>query len=252
MRVLSIVHQADAATGVFADAVAGRGHELDEWVMPDERRPPAPVEDYGAVLVFGGAMHVDQEDRHGWLHEERLLLQRLVAEEVPLLGVCLGGQLVAKALHAHVRRMPSPEIGWPLVDLTPEAASDPVFAGLPERFPAFQWHLYNFELPEGAVALARNERCLQAFRAGTSAWAIQFHAEVTIESVLYWLSAYRPVRGRPARRAAPDGRRPRSTSATGTRSDGSSATASSPWPSAGAPLPLGVAARPLVPASPRS
>jgi GMP synthase-like glutamine amidotransferase len=192
MRVLSIVHQADAATGVFADAVAGRGHELVEWVMPNEPRPPVRVEDCGAVLVFGGAMHVDQEDRHGWLHEERLLLQRLVAEEVPLLGVCLGGQLVAKAVHAHVRRMPSPEIGWPLVELTPEAASDPVFAGLPERFPAFQWHLYNFELPEGAVALARNERCLQAFRAGTSAWAIQFHAEVTIESVLYWLSAYDP------------------------------------------------------------
>jgi GMP synthase (glutamine-hydrolysing) len=193
VRVLSIVHQADAAAGVFGDAVAGRGHTLDQWVIPNDPAPPVPVEDYGAVLVFGGAMHVDQEDRHGWLHDERLLLQRLVAERVPLMGVCLGGQLLAKALHAHVRRMPSPEIGWPSVELTLEAASDPVFGGLPESFPAFQWHLYRFELPEEAVALARNERCLQAFRAGPRAWAIQFHAEVTRESILYWLTAYDPA-----------------------------------------------------------
>jgi GMP synthase-like glutamine amidotransferase len=192
VRVLSIVHQADAAAGVFADAVAERGHTLDAWVIPNEPEPLEPVGEYGAVLVFGGAMHVDQEDRHGWLRDERLLLQRLVADEVPLMGVCLGGQLVAKALHGHVRRMPSPEIGWPVVELTPEAGSDPVFAGLPERFPAFQWHLYSFELPEGATPLARNERCLQAFRVGPAAWAIQFHAEVTHESILYWAHAYSP------------------------------------------------------------
>lgn len=186
MRVLSIVHQTDAAAGVFAEAVAERGHELEEWVISAVPAPPAPVEGYGAVLVFGGAMHVDQEDRHGWLHDERLLLQRLLGEEVPIMGVCLGGQLLAKALHAHVRRLPSPEIGWEDVELTPEARDDPVFAGLPGSFSSFQWHSYHFELPEGAVPLARNERCLQAFRAGRAAWGIQFHAEVTRESVENW------------------------------------------------------------------
>jgi GMP synthase (glutamine-hydrolysing) len=192
VRVLSVVHQVDAAAGVFADAVAERGHTLDTWVIPNDPEPPAPVADYGAVLVFGGAMHVDQEDRHDWLRGERLLLERLVADEVPLMGVCLGGQLVTRALRGHVRRMPSPEIGWPVVELTAEAASDPVFAGLPARFAAFQWHLYSFDLPDGAAPLARNERCLQAFRAGPAAWAIQFHAEVTHESVLYWLHSYDP------------------------------------------------------------
>ena len=197
MRVLSIVHQPDAAAGVFADEVAGRGHELEEWIVSESPDPPSPVEAYGAVLVFGGAMHVDQEDRHGWLRDERLLLQRLATDEVPLLGVCLGGQLVAKALHGHVRRLPSPEIGWPLVELTQEARSDPVFAGLPERFPAFQWHLYHFELPGGAVPLARNERCLQAFRAGRATWAIQFHAEVRHESVLDWARSSDPAEDGP-------------------------------------------------------
>jgi len=192
VRVLGIVHHTDTGAGVFADPVAERGHTLDTWLISSEPEPPAPVERYEAVLVFGGAMHVDQEDRHGWLHDERLLLQRLLAAETPLLGVCLGGQLIAKALHAHVRRMSSPEIGWPLVELTAEAGSDPLFGGLPERFPTFQWHLYSFELPEGAVALARNERCLQAFRAGARAWGIQFHAEVTCESVLHWLGSHDP------------------------------------------------------------
>ena len=193
MRVLAIVHQADAAAGVFADVVTGRGHALDEWAISTAPEPPAPVESYGAVLVFGGAMHVDQEDRHGWLHDERLLLQRLLADEVPLLGVCLGGQLVAKALHGHVRRMPAPEIGWPVVELTAEAGADPLFAGLPDRFPTFQWHLYHFELPQGAVPLARTERCLQAFRAGETAWAIQFHAEVTRENLLGWVRSSEPA-----------------------------------------------------------
>ena len=192
MRVLSLVHQPDAASGVFADAAAEAGHELEEWLVPRRRTPPAPLEDYGAVLVFGGAMHVDQEDRHGWLRDELDLLRGLLADGVPLLGVCLGGQLLARALDAPVRRMPSPEVGWFDVALTPEAADDPVFTGLPERFSSFQWHSYAFELPADAVPLARNDRCLQAFRAGASAWGIQFHAEVTDDSVQEWARTSKP------------------------------------------------------------
>jgi GMP synthase (glutamine-hydrolysing) len=192
VRVLSLVHQPDAASGVFADAAAEAGHELDEWLVPRRRKPPAPLEDYGAVLVFGGAMHVDQEDRHRWLRDELDLLRRLLADRVPLFGVCLGGQLLAKALGAPVRRMPSPEVGWFDVALTPEAADDPVFGGLPARFGSFQWHSYAFELPPDAVPLARNDRCLQAFRAGEAAWGIQFHAEVTGDSVQEWARSSKP------------------------------------------------------------
>lgn len=192
MRVLSLVHQPDAASGVFADAAAEAGHELEEWLVPRRKAPPAPLEDYGAVLVFGGAMHVDQEDRHGWLRDELDLLRRLLADGMPLLGVCLGGQLLAKALDAPVRRMPSPEVGWFAVTLTPEAADDPIFGGLPERFSSFQWHSYAFELPAGAVPLARNDRCLQAFRAGESAWGIQFHAEVTGAAAEEWARTSKP------------------------------------------------------------
>ena len=187
MRALSIVHQPDAGSGVFAEAAVEAGHRLDEWLLPFSEEPPAPLDEYGAVLVFGGAMHVDQEDRHHWLRDELELIRGLVAARTPVLGVCLGGQLLAKALHAHVRRMPSSEVGWFDVDLVPEAASDPLFAGLPDRFSSFQWHTYRFELPAGAVPLARNDRCLQAFRAGEAAWGVQFHPEVTREILDRWL-----------------------------------------------------------------
>jgi GMP synthase (glutamine-hydrolysing) len=189
VRVLSLVHQWDAASGVFADVVAEAGHELVERNVAEAG---VPEERFGAVLVFGGAMHVDQEERHGWLRDEDAYLRRLVEEGVPVLGVCLGGQLLAKALGAPVRRLPSPEVGWYEIELTPEAADDPVFAALPQRFDSFQWHSYAFEVPPGGVLLARNDRCHQAYRAGEAAWGLQFHAEVTPGIVAGWIASSRP------------------------------------------------------------
>ena len=192
MRVLSIVHQEDAASGVFGEAVRERGHDLSEWVISNGSAPDGPPDSYDAVLVFGGAMHVDQEARHPWLRDEDALLRELAGRNVPVLGVCLGAQLIAKALGARVGPMPTPQIGWFDVEQTPEAAHDPVFASLPRRFSSFQWHIYAFELPPDAVPLARDSACLQAYRAGASAWGVQFHAEVTKESVDDWFRSSKP------------------------------------------------------------
>jgi GMP synthase (glutamine-hydrolysing) len=188
VRVLSVIHDAEAASGVFGDAARQAGHELVEWNIAEDSGPPLEPD---AVLVFGGSMHVDQEERHGWLRDEDALLRQWLGEGVPVLGVCLGGQLLAKALDAPVRRMPSPEIGWSEVRLTSAARNDPVFAGLPKRFESCQWHSYSFELPAGAEPLAENARCLQAFRAAESAWGLQFHAEVTRETLDYWIESSR-------------------------------------------------------------
>jgi GMP synthase (glutamine-hydrolysing) len=189
VRVLSLVHQWDAAGGVFADVVREAGHELVERNVAEAGVPDGP---FGAVLVFGGAMHVDQDDRHGWLRDEDAYLRQLDADGVPVLGVCLGAQLLAKALGAPVRRMPSSEIGWHEVELTPDARDDPLFGALPTRFDSFQWHSYAFSVPPTGVLLARNERCPQAFRAGGTAWGVQFHAEVTRASVEDWIESSRP------------------------------------------------------------
>jgi len=188
MRVLSLIHQEDGPTGVFADAVQDRGAELTEWNITDGS-PPEPANSFDAVFLFGGVMQVDQEDRHPWLRTEDDLIKGLLAEDAPLFGVCLGGQLIAKAAGARVGRAPSDEIGWHEVELTAEAAQDPVFGDLPSRFPAFQWHSYTFELAPRAVPLARNPVGLQAFRIGDSAWGIQFHAEVTRALVEGWIDS---------------------------------------------------------------
>jgi GMP synthase (glutamine-hydrolysing) len=139
------------------------------------------------VLVFGGAMHADHDEHHPWLREENFLLQRLLGLQVPIFGVCLGAQLIAKAAHADVGPSAEPEIGWHPIELTEEARDDPVFGSLPERFDGFQWHYYTYGVPSGAVELARNPLCTQAFRLGDRAWGIQFHAEVTGEQIASWV-----------------------------------------------------------------
>jgi len=181
MRVLSIVHQHDAGSGVFAHAVAERGDELIEWVPPEQ---PPPGDRFDAVLVFGGAMNVD--DDHAWLRGEKQLLRATLADATPVLGVCLGAQLLAEAAGGGARPAAEPERGWETVELLPEAAADPVLGPLPLRFAALEWRRYEMRPPETAVALARSASCLQAFRLG-AAWGVQFHAEVTAATVERWV-----------------------------------------------------------------
>ncbi len=188
MDVLSIIHGEKVRAGVFGDVLRDRGHMMDEWSLAWGAPPPRPLDDYGAVLVFGGAMHADQDDHHPWLREENFLLQRLFALRTPLLGVCLGAQLIAKAAHAPVHPTIKPEIGWHPVELTAEAADDPVLGRLPERFDAFQWHYYTYGIPGGAEEMAHSPLCTQAFRLGERVWGIQFHAEVTEAQIKDWLS----------------------------------------------------------------
>jgi GMP synthase (glutamine-hydrolysing) len=187
MEILSIVHGGNVREGIFADPVRERGHELVEWRPVSGAPSPRPPEKYGAVLVFGGAMHADQEDRHPWLREEDALMRRLVEARTPVLGICLGAQLLAKAAGARVRPMTVPEIGWFPAELTTAGAGDPVLGRLPRTFDAFQWHWYGFEVPGEAEELARSEVCSQAFRLGDSAWAVQFHPEVTLPQVEGWI-----------------------------------------------------------------
>jgi GMP synthase-like glutamine amidotransferase len=190
VRVLAIVHQRDAGPGVFAEAIEDAGGELDEWTSAELPQPPADPFGYDAVLVLGGAMNVDEGDRHGWIAEEEALLRELLEREVPLLGLCLGGQLLAAAAGAQPRRASRPEIGWYPVEVMPEGETDPLLAPLAPAFEAFQWHSYEFPLPPGAVPLARSEVCLQACRLGERAYALQFHPEVSRADALHWVDDY--------------------------------------------------------------
>jgi GMP synthase-like glutamine amidotransferase len=191
VRVLAIVHQRDAGPGVFAEAIAAAGGTLDEWTLAERPRPAADPLDYDAVLVLGGAMNVDEGKRHGWIAEEKALLRELLAREVPLLGLCLGGQLLAAAAGGEPMRAARPEIGWHQVEVTAQGEDDPLLEALAPGFEAFQWHSYEFPLPPGAAPLARSEVCLQAVRLGERAWALQFHPEVSRADALHWVDDYR-------------------------------------------------------------
>jgi GMP synthase (glutamine-hydrolysing) len=184
--VLAVIHGDEARSGIFGPAAEARGHAIEEWSVGSGSPPPRPLDHYGAVIVFGGAMHADQDHLHPWLHDETLLLQELLDRHVPLLGVCLGAQLIARAAGGRVSRMREPEVGWYPVELTGQGSRDPVFASLPARFDAFQWHFYTYELPPGAVELARSPVCTQAFRLGDAAWGVQFHPEVKLAQIEGW------------------------------------------------------------------
>jgi GMP synthase (glutamine-hydrolysing) len=187
MHVLAVIHGENVRAGVFGDVVAARDHRLEEWSLAWGTPLPRPLDAYGAVLVFGGAMHADQDSHHPWLREENFFLQRLLDLQRPILGICLGAQLLAKASHAPVHPASTYEIGWYPVELTEAAADDPLLGRLPERFDAFQWHYYTHGLPAGAVELAQSSVCTQAFRLGERAWGVQFHPEVTLETVQAWI-----------------------------------------------------------------
>jgi GMP synthase (glutamine-hydrolysing) len=144
-----------------------------------------------ALLVFGGSMHVDQNDEHRWLDGEKAFLREALGRGVPILGVCLGSQLLAESAGARPHRMPEPEIGWYEVEITDAGAADPVIGPLAPSVELFEWHHYVAPLPPGAVGLARTPLCVQAFRVdGKPAWGLQFHAEVTRESLWGWLDGW--------------------------------------------------------------
>jgi GMP synthase (glutamine-hydrolysing) len=186
MRVLAVVHHSNAAAGVFAEPALAAGHQLVEW-LPHEQPPPA-LDGFGAAILFGGEMNVDEEETYPWLRTEKRFVRELLGRGTPVLGVCLGSQVLAEAAGGEVRRAERPEIGWYEVELTQEGAADPLLGVLPGRFESFQYHHYEALEPPGSVTLARSALALQAFRLdGLPAWGVQFHPEVTEPDLGEWL-----------------------------------------------------------------
>jgi GMP synthase (glutamine-hydrolysing) len=149
---------------------------------PDIRR-------YDGLVVLGGPMNVDQADRHPHLTTEMALIRTAVDAERPVLGICLGAQLLAAAMGGEVRPNPIPEIGWYRLHARPEAGADRLMRHF-EHTPhyIFQWHAYTFASPPGAVPLAWTRSCRnQAYRLGDHAWGLQFHLEADAGLINRWL-----------------------------------------------------------------
>ena len=169
-----------AGTALRAAGVKVAEHDLRHQPLPD-------LGDVDALISFGGDQSVTEIDRHPVLHAEAALLAEAVEREVPVLGVCLGGQLLAHALGGRVRRMPRRMLGWWDVELLPAAAGDPVFGALPPTLRALHWNEDAFEVADGVVELlGRAGPGVEAFRAGSAAWGIQFHPEVDAAALDTW------------------------------------------------------------------
>ncbi len=191
MRILVVQNHRGAPAGLVGEALGESGARLDTVAANEGQPLPAAPDGHDGLLVLGGPQDA-WDDRQG-PHFPRVmeLIRGFAAQERPVLGLCLGAQLTARAFGARVYRHSVPELGVAPVTLTAAAAEDPLLAGFGPRLHLVQWHYDTFELPAGAVPLARSEACeRQAFRLGRSVYGFQFHPEATDGIVRGWAARF--------------------------------------------------------------
>lgn len=181
-RVLFVQHGESDRPGVLGDVLLGRGIPMD-IIRPDLGQPvPQDLQQYSGLALGGGAQGVYETDRYPYLAEEIRLVRRAAALEKPVIGLCLGAQLMAAALGADVRPAGFFEIGFHPVELEPIAELDPLWTGLPRHIMPTHWHGDVFELPPGGMPMGRSRMTPhQAFRYGAHLYGFQFHLEMTLE-----------------------------------------------------------------------
>lgn len=186
--ILLIRHTECVGPGYLGDFIKRRGLKSQLLTLDTGESLPAQPDAYSAVIALGGEMNAHQEKEFPFLKAENDFIRTLVEKKIPYLGICLGGQLLAKAMNGVVTKNAVPEFGPHEIALTEAGQKDPLFAGFPKRFPFCQWHGDTFsQLPDKAVLLAEGNACKhQAFRYGTNAYGLQFHPEVTALLLAVW------------------------------------------------------------------
>lgn len=178
-----IRHVGFEGIGTIGDELAGRGLAF-EYLDPP-RRPVDSARDAGLVIVMGGPISVNDMDRFPYLADEVELIRYRMAKGLPTLGICLGAQLIARGLGAAVVPMPSPEIGWASLALSDVGTTSPLRH---LASPVLHWHGEMFELPPGCPSLASTPSCVnQAFAVENHTLALQFHIEVGVLDLEFWL-----------------------------------------------------------------
>lgn len=190
-RVLVFQHVAVEPLGTLLPLL--RSFRLRIRYVNFERDPDAQpsMEGYDGLIVLGGPMSATDDAEFPHLHREMSAIEVALAAGTPVLGICLGAQLLARCLGAEVRPAERTEIGWHEVCPTEAGRADPVIGGFDPSEHVFQWHSDTFELPDGAVHLARgpDDGCAQqAFRYGESAYGLQFHLEANAALIARWLA----------------------------------------------------------------
>lgn len=186
--VIVVQHVPHENLGLISDLFDARGIRYEYVRMEDVPARDFRAADVSGLVVMGGPMNVDQTDRYPGLMAEIDWIRAAIRADLPVLGICLGSQLLAAALEADVYAGEKKEIGWYAVQLTDAALSDPVFSVCRHEETVFQWHGCTFDLPDGALRLASSPLYAnQAFRFGRAAYGLQFHLETTGEMIEAWL-----------------------------------------------------------------
>jgi GMP synthase (glutamine-hydrolysing) len=190
MNALVIKHIDCEGPGILEDVFARHGVDV-ALVHPYRGESLPSLSGRHLLVVLGGPMGVYERDRYPFIDAEAALVREAVSLDVPVLGICLGSQIVAHALGGRVTKHSAKEIGAMAVTLTPDGVADPLFEGVDPLLPVFQWHGDTFSIPPGAVRLASSPVTPnQAFRLGRRTYGFQFHLEVTPEMVTAWLAEY--------------------------------------------------------------
>ena len=188
-RLLVIVNDIDSQPGLLTQWMISERVEFDLRIGGVSQLPePSVLSDYDGLIMLGGGYMPDETDRAPWLEAEAALSRHALATDLPQFGICLGGQLIAHVIGGDVRaRTGAPEKGFTWIDMTDEAAQDPVFSALGSSASFVESHVDRIvELPPEATLLATSTACrFQAFRVG-SAWGTQFHPEATGANILNW------------------------------------------------------------------
>ena len=182
--VLVVQHAVSETIGSFSTVLAERGIQAQCLETFKRAQIPSSLGPHSGLILMGGPMSVYEEDIYPFIGEERRLILNCLRENRPVLGVCLGSQMIASALGARVIPGAVKEIGWKRVTLTEEGKQDPLLTGIPAVFPGFHWHSDVFDLPKEATRLASSEMTeCQAFRYRTNVYGFLFHPEVTEQTV---------------------------------------------------------------------
>jgi GMP synthase (glutamine-hydrolysing) len=201
--VLGIRNDRDDTLGITSAALAAAGVPLVrlDAFEADVRWPD--LEEIGGLIVFGGEMNVDEIDRHPYLLTQRALMRRAVDAGLPVLGICLGAQMLARAVDAPVYRAPVRELGFKPVRVTDLGQRDALLGAFQSGDRVFQWHEDTFDLPAGAdLLVAGDDVPIQAFRVGGNAWGVQFHLEADADGLEAWLRVAEPTLSRVWKRTA--------------------------------------------------
>ncbi|MEO1182620.1 MAG: type 1 glutamine amidotransferase [Cyanobacteria bacterium J06636_28] len=186
MKILVIQSSIRDPIGILGDHLVALGAELFTW-LPEQQVAP-PNEDFVGLIILGGHMNAHEDDKFPHLKKTVDLVRRFHADDKPIMGVCLGSQLIARAFGSQVYPHSTPELGFSPLRVVEPVATEPWLQDCPEDLHIMQWHFDTFDLPAQATLLMTNDICQhQAYRIGSNIYGFQFHLEVTPDIIADWL-----------------------------------------------------------------